>query len=303
MRMTHRTSILKLAWILAFSLTFLGGCAREQWTYRAVTGVSVTRPFEPGSQGPLVLVTVPEQESAAPAKPDPAARMDALTPQQIGAVDRGMAVLLSRKAAAVEHLQTLRQTLSEKHPKIMEAQLDIDELNKSIDEYARNFREQNRGSATLAGGNLSAAPVETHPPQTVLVASVQRDWGSYDRSIGHTVVLFIDGTPTPGEYWLNADNSVLIRYSAYSAPARTRVGLIGSVKIISVNGNEIVADVVFRETTEADTSVFTEHPYDIAAWQIPWVVKGRRTFKITDQDDPALKKAAVQWVRGDEAKK
>ena len=46
-----------------------------------------------------------------------------------------------------------------------------------------------------------------------------------------------------------------------------------------------------------------DRPYDPAAWQIPWVVIGRHTFQITSQDDPSLKKAAVQWVRTEEPKK
>ena len=301
--MTYRTSILHSTLLPLLGLLLVGGCAHETWTYRAVSDVIVTRPYEPGSQGPLVLVTVPEKESAAPIKKAVPANMDAMTPEQIGQVDQGMTKLLDRKAAAEDHLKTLRETLSERHPKIMDTQLDIDELGKSIDDYAKQYRRQNRSAITVVGGSVSSVATEAHKPQTVLVASVRRDWGSYDRSIGRTVVLFIDGTPAPGEYWLNADNSVLITYSAYTAPARTRVGLNGSLKIISMNDKEIVADVAFRETSEADSTVLAEHPYDPAAWQIPWVVIGRRTFQITTQDDPSLKKAAVQWVRADEAKK
>jgi hypothetical protein len=277
----------------------------EEWSFRAVTGVNVSRPYEPGSQGPLVLVSMSDEAiPAAAEKVDPAKRIDALTPQQISRFDRGMAELLDRKSAAASNLQKLHADgLSDTHPRVMEGQLVLSEASKAVEDYVKAFREKNRDSVSVYGGGTAVVPVEVHPPQTVLVASVRKDLGAYDRSTGRTVVLFIDGNAAPGEYWLNPDNSVLISFSAYTAPARTRGGLTGSVKVISVDGDKIVADVAIRETTEGDSTLYVDAPYDPINWQIPWVITGRRTFTITNQDDPILRKAAVQWVHGDELKK
>ena len=303
--MIHRTLLFKVLLISTLSLVFLGGCAHEDWTFRAVTGVNVSRPYEPGSQGPLVLVSTSEQAAPAAAeKVDPAKRIDALTPRQIAKFDRGMADLLARKDTAANALQKLlADGRTDSHPQVIKARLELAEAAKAVDNYADAFREKNRDSVTVVGGGEIAVPAEVHPLQTVLVASVRGDFGAYDRSLGRTAVLFIDGDPAPGEYWLNPDNSVLISFSAYTAPARTRVGLTGSVKILHVDGGKIVADVAIRETTEGDTTLYVDRPYDPINWQIPWVITGRRTFTITSQDDPLLRKAAVQWVHGDELKK
>ena len=276
---------------------FLGGCYHESWTYRAVPNVIVTRPYEPGSEGPLVLVSMSEASTATVVeRPDPAKRIDALLPGQIAMMDREMADKLSRKSEAESRIQKLRaEGLTDHHPRIMEARLDADEASKAVDEYAQSFRDKARGNVAVVGGNLAPAPPEKHVPQTVLVASVRRDFGSYDRSVGRTIVLFIDGDPKPGEYWLTADNSVLISFSAFSAPARTRVGLIGSVKILEVDGNRITADVAIQETTEADSTLWVERPYDANNWQAPWRITGRRTFVVTDQEDPILRTAKVEW--------
>ena len=302
--MSHRTPFLNTAFFSAFSLIFLGGCVHETWTYRAVSGVNVTRPYEPGSQGPLVLVSMPESGAAAEvSRPDPMRMIDQMKPEQIGMFDRGMSDRLTRRDAAVANLHKLQLQLGESHPKIMEAKLEVDEDNQAIESFARDFREVQRKKATLVGGNLAPAPVEVHKPQTVLVASVQRDWGKYETSVGRTIVLFIDGDPAPGEYWLNADNSVLIGFSAYSAPARTRVGLTGSIKVLSVKDGKVEADIAIHETTEADSTNWVEKPYDPINWQVPWTITGRHAFQMTTQDDPALKKAALQWMRSEDMKK
>ena len=38
-------------------------------------------------------------------------------------------------------------------------------------------------------------------------------------------------------------------------------------------------------------------------WQAPWTVTGRHIFKMTTQDDPDLRKAALQWIRAEDMKK
>jgi hypothetical protein len=298
--MIHRTPKHHLPFLSLISLAFLGGCYHETWTYRAIPDVNVSRPYEPGSQGPLVLVSVPDAASTAAVKHDPKERARNLSPQEIGRMDPTMARLLSQKEAADERLHKLQnEGLGASHPKIMEAQLDAEELAKDIESYAQRVR----GSVTVIGVVPAPAQVETPAPQTVLIMSVQRDYGSYDRSVGRSVVIFIDGSPAPGTHWLNADNSVLITQSAFTAPARTRVGLVGSVKIIETKGDTIVADVAVRENVEGDTSTWVEKPYDAATWELPWVITGRREFKITTPQDPALRKAAVQWIDAPETKK
>ena len=307
MDMSYRTSLTHTALLSTLGAILLGGCVHETWTYRAVSGVNVTRPYEPCSQGPLVLVSMPEGGSVVPVvRNNDAKIIEEFTPAQISMLDNGMSRRVSRKEAAVENLQKLQRILGDNNPKVIEAKSEVDDMNRSVEEYAKEYRDlqlKQLKKTSLLGGNLAPAPVEKHVPQTILVASVQRDLGKYDTSVGRTIVLFIDGDPAPGEYWLNADNSVLIGFSAYSAPARTRVGLSGSIKILNVKDGKVEADIAIRETTEADSTLWVEKPYDPMNWQVPWVITGRRTFQMTTQDDPALKKAALQWMRSEDMKK
>ena len=271
------------------SVVFLGGCYHEEWTFRAIPNVNVTRPYEPGSQGPLVLVNVPD---AAGATKDEGTRTRKMTAQEVARLDATMSRLLSQREEATQRIARLQAAgLGASHPKIMEAQLDLEEINKDINDHMKNVHD----TVPVFGGTDAPANSAVVRSQTVLVLSEQKDLGSYDKSVGRSVVLFIEGGPVAGEYWLNADNSVLISYSAYTAPARTRMGLHGSVKIIEVNADRIIADVAIRETTEADSTLWVEKPYDPVHWQIPWVITGRHSFKITTPEDPALKKASVQW--------
>ena len=62
-------------------------------------------------------------------------------------------------------------------------------------------------------------------------------------------------------------------------------------------------DIAIHETTEADSTLWVEKPYDPMNWQVPWVITGRHTFQLTNQDDPALKKAALVWTRSEDMKK
>ena len=298
MNMSHANPYRLLPFLGLVSTAFLGGCYHESWTFRAVPNVNVTRPYEPGSEGPLVLVNVADAGDVPVVKHEPGDRIKKLTPEEIARMDPVMGRLLSQRDEARQRLHRLTdvEQLGESHPKVREAQLDAEQLDKEIDAHAK----QVRSSVQVVGGATPAAEKIEVRPQTVLVLNQQKDFGSYDKTLGRSVVLFIDGAPGTGEYWLNADNSVLISYSAYTPPARTRVGLVGSVKIIETKGDRIVADVAIRETTEADTSTWVEKPYDPQVWQTPWIVTGRHEFQITTPEDPTLRKAAVLWEKPSE---
>jgi hypothetical protein len=155
----------------------------------------------------------------------------------------------------------------------------------------------------IPGAPTTAKPAtEPEPPQTILVGNVYRDWGGRGSSVGRTFVLFIDGPPRPGTFWMNSENSMLINYSAYTAPFRSRVSLAGSVEILKVNGNKIEAHVAFHELVEGDSYEWVTHVLDPLYWQSPWIINGRHTFIMTGKDDPAFRKAAVQWVKPEELK-
>ncbi len=131
---------------------------------------------------------------------------------------------------------------------------------------------------------------------TILVASYHHDAASYNTTMGRTLVIFLDGQPQVGQYWLNPDNAVLLSYSAYSAPARERVGLQGSIKIDEVNGNKIVAEVAVRDTTEIDSSNFLDRPFDPLNRAWPFRFWGKHTFAVTDPNDPTFDRSAVKFV-------
>jgi hypothetical protein len=114
--------------------------------------------------------------------------------------------------------------------------------------------------------------------------------------MGQTLVIFLDGAPKPGEYWLNPDNAVLITYSAYSAPQRERVALVGSVTILQTGGPEIVAKLAVSDTTAIDTSLFLDRPWDPINRQWPYELKGIFKFGVTEPGDPLFAKSAVKWV-------
>jgi hypothetical protein len=134
-------------------------------------------------------------------------------------------------------------------------------------------------------------------PRTVLMATTDASMGDYSSQVHRTFLLFLDGAPKPGKIWFDTDNSVLITYSAWSAPDRTRVGLTGSVNIVSVNGNEVVADVALRDTSEVDQYQWVDRSWDPGIWQWPTVLTGRHVFRITAPEDPIFEKAAVKWVK------
>lgn len=132
--------------------------------------------------------------------------------------------------------------------------------------------------------------------QTVLVAQYRQDLGAYDTTLGKTLIVCLDGAPKPGEYWLTPDNTVLVTYSSYSAPSRERVNLVGSIKILKITGDHITADCAVRDTTEGDSSIFVDRPYDPVATQFPFMLTGVHDFTITTPSDPTFDQASLRWV-------
>jgi hypothetical protein len=286
-----------------------GGCYHEHYTYRAISNVNLAYTHELGSQGPLQLVSLDDQAAAMaaeqPRRASGARMIESLTAEQIARFDPSMAELLRRARDARETLRQAQQKNGPDDPKTRQARADSDSLQASVDEYVREFKAQNRDKVLPAGGGApvaAAEPAKPPPPKSLLVGSVEKTFGDKGSTVVRTFVLMIDGAPRPGTYWLTPDNSVLITYSYWSPPSRTRIGLTGSVEIFSVNGNKIDAQVTLRETTEVDTAEFVSdyHYLDPAYYQTPWVINGRHTFLITTKDDPAFEKAAVHWVKADE---
>src|SRR5205807_7812286 len=129
------------------------------------------------------------------------------------------------------------------------AKLDSDSLQRSVDDYVSEFKMQNRDKVLPAGGGapvLAAAPAKPAPPKSLLVGSVSKSFGDRGSTVVRTFVLMLDGAPRPGTFWLTPDNSVLITYSSWSPPSRTRIGLTGSVQILSVDGNKIDTQITLR---------------------------------------------------------
>jgi hypothetical protein len=293
----------------ALLLFWSGGCYSEHYTYRAITNVNLAYTHELGSQGPLQLVSLDEQAAAMaseqPKRANGARMIESLTAEQIARFDPSMAELLRRARDARETLRQAQQKNGPNDPKTVQAKADSDTLQQSVDDYVHEFKVQNRDKVLPAGGGApvaAAAPAKPPPPKSLLVGSVEKSFGDHGSTVVRTFVLMLDGEPHPGTYWLTPDNSVLITYSYWSPPSRTRIGLTGSVKIRSVSGNKIEADVALRETTEADSAEFVSdfHYLDPAYYQTPWVINGRHTFLITSKEDPAFEKAAVHWVKVDE---
>jgi hypothetical protein len=296
-------------WLLG--LVTLAGCYSQSADYRAVANVGLTRPNDVGSQGPLILVTATTNPSqAASGRPSLASAIDRLTLNQIAVMDRGMADDLRELQEARAHLDELKATLPPKDERISDAEESARIAQKRVDAYAADWRElqkklaiaesPNYGNTSQLNGNpLEAASITSNTPQikqTVLMISEHKNWGDYGSSFGRTVVLIIDGPLKPGQYWLTPENSVLIMYSSQSAPARTRVGLAGSVKVLSVHDDQIVADVAVRQTFDTDSGDFMDHYQDPTVWQIPWLIEGKHTFVVTKPSDPAFEKSAVRWV-------
>jgi hypothetical protein len=142
---------------------------------------------------------------------------------------------------------------------------------------------------------------EAAAKRTVLMASFQHDSEWYSYTHGRTLVIFLEGAPKLGQYWLNPDNAVLITYSAYSGPARERVALVGSVTIDQINGHDIVAKIACRDSTEIDTSLFLDQPWDPVNREEPFVLRGKFHFDITEPTDPVFEKSAVKWVNRNDA--
>jgi hypothetical protein len=308
--MTHPTTrFLAACAVAAVLLLISGGCYSEHYTYRAISNVNLAYTHELGSQGPLQLVSLDEVAAATatekPKRASGARMIESLTAEQIARFDPSMAELLRRARDARENLRQTQQKYGADDPKTKQAKLDSESLQRSVDDYVTEFKAQNRDKVLPAGGGApvaAAAPAKPPPPKSLLVGSVEKSFGDRGSTVVRTFVLMIDGEPRPGTFWLTADNSVLITYSSWSPPSRTRIGLTGSVQILSVNGNKIDAHVTLRETTEADSTEFVSdfHYLDPAYYQTPWVINGRHTFLVTSKEDPAFEKAAVHWVKVEE---
>jgi hypothetical protein len=288
------------------SLALLTGC--QSTVYRAVSDVAVSRPGDVGSSGPLVLVAGKPGEVKAVAQADLAGVYDRMSLNQIGILDPTMGGYLRAQRDAESKLTDLKAASNPDPEAIKAAQAKAAAAKKQVDDYAREWRDMQRklsaannpqgGSVATPSGELThqnATPAVA-PTQTVLMASEHHSLGFYASHLNQTMVLIIDGPPRPGEYWLTPDNSELIVSSAYSAPARSRVNLVGSVKILKVDGNRILADVAIRKTTEADSGEMMERLYDPAVYWNPWLILGRHTFEVTSPGDPAFEKAQVHWV-------
>ncbi len=268
------------------AILLLSGCFHESWSFRAAPNLNIARPNELGSEGPLVLLATDK-----PA--DGSARADSAGNMQLATSDPIFQAKLDQKQHAAAAVEKWQANLGDQHPRVIEARLELAEATDDLNKYAQSHHDDVKKQMTLP------APLKQEiksSPQTVLVVAMQRDFGKYDNSIGRAVVMFPDGPPSPGQYWMNADNSVLITYSAWSAPARSRVALNGSVKILRVTERQIVADVAFRENTESDTTEWVAHLQDPVYWQAPWIVTKRCVFTITTTADPAWEKAAVKWT-------
>ncbi len=132
--------------------------------------------------------------------------------------------------------------------------------------------------------------------QTVLIAAWTHNvMGTYQSDCGRTLVVLLNGAPKPGRIWLTPENSMLINYSSYSNPSRQRIGLEGSINILSVNGDKIETEVAARDTTEIDSSQFMDRPWDTLNRQFPFVLTGKHTFAVTTPNDPTFKAAGVKW--------
>jgi hypothetical protein len=281
-------------------LLLSGGCYTEHWAYRAVPNVNVAHSHVPGSQGPLVLVSL-DDASATPEAPHKtsAQMIDSLTADQIARFDPKLKELMRKSKEFAKAYDDAQEKYGADDQRTRQAKLDADESRHKVDDYVTQFKTDNRDKVVGEPGAASTAKPshDQQIGQTVLMGSVTKSFGDRASSVTRTFVLMLDGQPRPGTYWLTPDNSMLISYSSWSPPSRTRVGLTGSVKVLAVNGNKIDAQICIRETTEADTGEFVSefHYLDPAYYQTPWVVNSHQTFIITDKNDPAFDKAGVHW--------
>jgi hypothetical protein len=288
------------------SLALMTGC--QSTVYRAVSDVAISRPGDVGSSGPLVLVAGKPGAVKPAAQVDYSTAFERMSLTQIGILDPTMGGYLRSQRDAESKLVELKAATNPDPEAIKVAEAKAAAAKKQVDDYAHEWRDMQRklsaannpqgGSVAMSSGetNHAAATPAVAPTQTVLMASAHQTFGFYSSHLDQTAVLIIDGPPRPGEYWFTPDNSELIVSSAYSAPARSRVNLTGSIKILKVDGNRIVADVAIRKTTEADSAEMMERLYDPAVYWNPWILFGKHTFEVTKPSDPAFEKAQVHWV-------
>jgi hypothetical protein len=292
----------------ALSLSVLTGCYSQSTVFRAVPNVMVNRPGDAGSAGPLVLIAVKPGSNKPATQPDIGSAFDRMSVTQIGIFDPHMGEYLKARNDAAEKLGELKADPQADPDRVKEAEKRAAATQKQVDDYAKEWRDLHRKLAIADNPNSgSVAPsaneqlrkegLEPNEKQTVLMAAQRKTWWwQYSNSFRQTAVLIIDGPPKPGQYWLTADNSVLIKSSAFSAPARDRVALRGSIKILKVTDDSIIADVALHDVTESDSSELINHLYDQAYYQTPWEIRQKCVFKITRPSDPEFEKAAVHWV-------
>lgn len=290
--------------VAALGLALLGGCYHENYTYRAVPNVNVvvSRAQNVGSEGPVLLLSlddIPQPSADQPKRKTGADMIDALTAEQIARFDPQMAELNRAASMAYQNLQQARARQGRDDPKVKELTQASDNANKAVDDYVKDFKARNRTKVTGMPNvpSTAAPPKEENPPQTVLVGNVVKDFGERGSMVSRTFVLAIDGSPRPGTYWMTSDNSVLVTYSAWSPPSRSRVAITGSVEILKIEGDKIYTHVALRETAEGDSTEWVAHIYDPKYWQTPWTLNGKHVFTVTTKNDPVFDRAGVHWVK------
>ena len=100
-----------------------------------------------------------------------------------------------------------------------------------------------------AGMPSEPLDIDVNGHQTVLIAAmIHDDPLQTDDERGYTFVAIIDGPAAPGQYEITPDNGRFITHSAWSPPRKPYRGAEGTIKIVRVEGNAVIARCNLRNS-------------------------------------------------------
>ena len=263
-----RSILLSIA-IVSFSVLNLG-CIHDEWTYRVARDMRVMESDSALRAGALTLVPAGAATASTPA---PAPLSNAMLQQK-----------MTQREKAKTDLAQLESKFGPDHSEVKQQKQLVVALEAEI------------GHLTQQAAARQSVSAITGKPKTVLVVSLNHSGpGSVTTKFGTEMVdrysrmfvMFLD-QPLPNEtVWATDENSMLIDYSPLTKPERVYVGVEGSVKIVSVNGDEIVADVSLKIRSDMEEM-------DATLFRFPYSVRGRHQFTTLAAKDPILRSGALR---------
>ena len=248
------------------------GCISDSWSYRVVHNVRVNESNTELRNGPLTL----SPADSTPAAPTTAPSLSNAMLQQ----------KMAARSKAKDNLDKLQRTMAADHPEVIQQKQLVAALDGEIAQLTQQAAARQAAAAIAA------------KPKTILMVALDHSGpgrltihpgGDLVDRYSRVLVLMLD-QPLPDEtIWLSDDNSMMIEYSPNTPPQRSYTAVEGSVKIVSVKGDDVIADMKLKFRSDVED-------LDATLFRFPYKQDGRKRFVALTPGDALYKTGPVRWV-------